>query len=167
MSASEVAAKFREIYNRDPEVISQAPGRVNLIGEHVDYNDGFVLPFAISDVTYSAIARRDDAIIQIASRQRPKELIRLTIEDLKSKSGSDWTRYILGTMWSLGIEIGLDIYVDGQVPLGSGLSSSAALECSIATSLNQLFNLGKSKEELARATQRAENEYVEIGRAHV
>ena len=162
MSASEVAAKFREIYNRDPEVISQAPGRVNLIGEHVDYNDGFVLPFAISDVTYSAIARRDDAIIQIASRQRPKESIRLTIEDLKSKSGSDWARYILGTMWSLGIEIGLDIYVDGQVPLGSGLSSSAALECSIATSLNQLFNLGKSKEELARATQRAENEYVGV-----
>ena len=162
MSASDVAAKFREIFDRDPEVISQAPGRVNLIGEHVDYNDGFVLPFAINAVTYSAIARRKDGVLRIASQQRRQEIIQLPIADLKSKSGDGWARYILGTVWSLGIETGLEIYVDGQVPLGSGLSSSAALECSVATSINHLFNLGKSKTDLAYATQRAENEYVGV-----
>lgn len=162
MSVSEVSAKFREIFKRDPEVIAQAPGRVNLIGEHVDYNDGYVLPFAISAVTYSAIARRDDSEIHIASRQRPGELIKMNLTDLVNKSGSDWSRYILGTLWSLSIKNGVEIYIDGQVPLGSGLSSSAALECSVATSLNHLFGLGKSLPELARATQRGENEYVGV-----
>jgi len=160
MSASDVAAKFREIFDRDPEVISQAPGRVNLIGEHVDYNDGFVLPFAINAVTYCALARREDSTITIYSAQQPGENFTIALSEIASPPEEIWPRYVLGVIWSLGITSGLDIYIDGHVPLGAGLSSSAALECAVAIALNHLFALDKNFADLARATQRAENDYV-------
>jgi galactokinase len=158
----EIAKAFEISFGVEPEVVAQAPGRVNLIGEHIDYSQGFVLPFAIDAVTKSAIRKRDDGQIRIVSAQHPKEMIHSSISELQQKGGVGWSRYILGVVWALEIDSGLDIYVDGRVPLGAGLSSSAALECSVATAINHLFELGKTLTELAQLTQRAENQYVGV-----
>ena len=155
-----LANKFQEIFGAAPELIASAPGRVNLIGEHVDFLDGFVLPFAISDATTVAIARNSSNKVRCASIQKKGIVSTVNCTDIAPKSGEAWTRYPIGVLWSLGIETGIDILVDGQVPLGAGLSSSAALECAIATAINQLFDLGLTLPELARAAQRAENIYV-------
>ena len=157
-----IARSFEELFGRKPEVISEAPGRVNLIGEHIDYSEGFVLPFAIADRTYAAIASRTDGLVRIASHQRKEKIFSIDIHDVKPGSKGDWEKYVLGVIWSLGITDGLDILVDGSVPAGAGLSSSAALECSVAVALNQLCSLNKSLQELARATQKAENDYVGV-----
>ncbi len=151
---------FQELFGRKAEVLAEAPGRVNLIGEHIDYSEGFVLPFAIADRTYAAIARNNDGLVRIASQQRKNRIFTIDIKDVKPGSAGDWEKYVLGVIWTLGISTGVDILVDGTVPSGAGLSSSAALECSVAVGLNALFELGKSLEDLARATQKAENDYV-------
>ena len=151
---------FQELFGRKAEVLAEAPGRVNLIGEHIDYSEGFVLPFAIADRTYAAIARNNDGLVRIASQQRKNRIFTIDISDVKPGSAGEWEKYVLGVIWSLDISTGVDIVVDGHVPSGAGLSSSAALECSVAVGLNALFSLGKSLEDLARATQKAENDYV-------
>jgi galactokinase len=155
-----LSTNFEALYGYQPQVISEAPGRVNLIGEHIDYSDGFVLPFAIADRTHAAIAKRSDGLVRIASNQRKKELFTIDAADVKPGSAGEWEKYVLGVIWSLNITTGLDIFIDGTVPTGAGLSSSAALECSVAVALNLLFELNMSLQDLARATQRAENEYV-------
>lgn len=151
---------FHELYGRKAEVLAEAPGRVNLIGEHIDYSEGFVLPFAIADRTFAAIARNGIGLVRVASQQRRKHIFTIDIADVHPSSAGDWEKYVLGVIWSLGITEGVDILVDGHVPSGAGLSSSAALECSVAVGLNLLFALNISLADLARATQRAENEYV-------
>jgi galactokinase len=153
---------FAALFGQSPEIVTEAPGRVNLIGEHVDYCDGFVMPFAISDRTYAAIAKRSDRKIRISSKQRPEEIFETYLDQLSPTGDGDWERYILGVIWAFEKKVttGLDILVDGGVALGAGLSSSAALECSIATALNSLFGAGLPLPELARLAQRAENEYV-------
>ena len=156
----QLATKFQEIFGTAPELISSAPGRVNLIGEHVDFLDGFVLPFAISDATTVAIARNSSNKVRCASIQKKGVVSTINCADIAPKSGEAWTRYPIGVLWSLGIDTGIDILVDGQVPLGAGLSSSAALECAVATAINELFDLGLTLPELALAAQRAENIYV-------
>ena len=153
---------FKEVFGNDPDVVASAPGRINLIGEHIDYSDGFVLPFAITNRTTVAIKKRADKKIRLASAQRQSAVFEIDIKDLKPGSDGKWERYPLGVIWSLGIKDGLDIFVDGKVPLGAGLSSSAALECSVATALSHLFDLNLDLKELARATQRAENEFVGV-----
>ncbi|MFM8329566.1 MAG: galactokinase, partial [Actinomycetales bacterium] len=158
----DLARSFVEIFQSEPEIIAAAPGRVNLIGEHVDYNDGFVLPFAIDAVTMAAVRIRTDSKIRIASQQKPNEIYESAIEKLEPKSGPNWTRYLLGVIWTLELKNGVEILVDSKVPQGAGLSSSAALECSIGLAINHLFNLGHALPELARLMQRAENEYVGV-----
>ena len=155
-----LSTNFESLYGHKPQVISEAPGRVNLIGEHIDYSDGFVLPFAIADRTHAALAKRSDGLVRIASNQRKNELFTIDAADVKPGSAGEWEKYVLGVIWALKIESGLDILIDGTVPTGAGLSSSAALECSVAVALNLLFELNISLADLARATQRAENEYV-------
>jgi galactokinase len=155
-----LSTNFESLYGHKPQVISEAPGRVNLIGEHIDYSDGFVLPFAIADRTHAAIAKRSDGLVRIASNQRKNELFTIDAADVKPGSAGEWEKYVLGVIWALKIDSGLDILIDGTVPTGAGLSSSAALECSVAVALNLLFELNICLEDLARATQRAENEYV-------
>ena len=155
-----IARHFEDLYGRKPDVIAEAPGRVNLIGEHIDYSEGFVLPFAIADRTYAAIAARKDGLVRVASHQRRERIFSIDINDVKPGSKGDWEKYVLGVIWSLGLNQGVDILVDGNVPAGAGLSSSAALECSVAVGLNELFSLNLSAPELARATQKAENDYV-------
>ena len=151
---------FVEIFGHKAEVLAEAPGRVNLIGEHIDYSEGFVLPFAIADRTYAAIARNNDGLVRIASQQRKNRIFTIDIKDVQPGSAGEWEKYVLGVIWTMGITSGVDILVDGHVPSGAGLSSSAALECSVAVGLNTLFSLGKSLEDMARATQKAENDYV-------
>ena len=153
---------FGAVFGSRPDVIAAAPGRINLIGEHVDYSDGFVLPFAISSRTTVAIKKRTDQKIRLASAQRQSAIFEIELSDLKPGSEGKWERYPLGVIWVLGIKNGLDIFVDGKVPLGAGLSSSAALECSMAVALNHLFDLGHSLTELAKLTQKAENDYVGV-----
>jgi galactokinase len=155
-----LSTNFESLYGHKPQVISEAPGRVNLIGEHIDYSDGFVLPFAIADRTHAALAKRSDGLVRIASNQRKNELFTIDAADVKPGSAGEWEKYVLGVFWALKIDSGLDILIDGTVPTGAGLSSSAALECSVAVALNLLFELNISLADLARATQRAENEYV-------
>jgi galactokinase len=159
---STLIRSFESLYGRKPEVLAEAPGRVNLIGEHIDYSEGFVLPFAIANRTYAAIAKRSDGLVRIASHQRRDKIFSIDITDVKPGSNGDWEKYVLGVIWSMDINSGLDILIDGNVPSGAGLSSSAALECSSATGLNLLFDKKFSLQELARRAQRAENEYVGV-----
>lgn len=161
-----ITERFASEFGFAPETIAFAPGRVNLIGEHVDYNEGLVLPFAIDSRTYCALRLRDDQRIRIASIQRSTgdkiEIFESAIPDLAPKTGPNWSRYILGVIWALGVKQGVELLIDSEVPMGAGLSSSAALECSIAVAINHRLQLGKSLPELARATQLAENEYVGV-----
>ena len=163
MSASKtsIESSFAAHFGRAPEVIAQAPGRVNLIGEHVDYNDGFVLPFAIDSVTRCALSTRSDRTISLVTLKEGKaESFTMDVSEINQKPEEIWPRYILGVIWSLGIHSGMEILIEGDVPLGAGLSSSAALECSVATALNRRFDLGLNLNQLALATQKAENDYV-------
>jgi len=157
---SSISSNFEKVFGHSPHICASAPGRVNLIGEHIDFSEGFVLPFAISDCTEVAIARTNENLIKIASVQRNSEVISVAISDISPNLKGDWERYVLGVIWSLGITTGLEIFIDGKVPVGAGLSSSAALEASVATALNSLFSLGHDLPMLARLCQKAENEYV-------
>ncbi|MFM7949005.1 MAG: galactokinase [Actinomycetales bacterium] len=157
-----LAREFENLFGVKPDLITEAPGRVNLIGEHVDYNQGLVLPFAIDSTTKCAIRERNDEKILISSKQLGEPVFEIELSKLSPKSGPDWTRYFLGVIWSLGISRGVEILIDSDVPQGAGLSSSAALECSIALALNELFGLEISRVELAQLTQRAENDYVGV-----
>ena len=153
---------FSRLFGVNPDLVASAPGRVNLIGEHIDYSDGFVLPFAIQARTYCALRVRSDNRIRVSSSQHRREVFESSISELKPLTGPVWTRYILGVICSLEVKQGMDILINSEVPSGAGLSSSAALECSVAVALNQHLQLGKSLIELARATQQAENQYVGV-----
>jgi galactokinase len=157
---SSISLHFEKVYGRSPDICASAPGRVNLIGEHIDFSEGFVLPFAINDCTDVAIAKTNENVIKIASVQRGSEVISVAISDISPDRTGDWERYVLGVIWALGIETGLEIFIDGKVPVGAGLSSSAALEASVATALNSLFFLGHDLPALALLCQKAENDYV-------
>ena len=134
-----LADAFLDLTGSRPSGIWSAPGRVNLLGEHTDYNDGHVLPFAVADRTYAALRERNDEVVRVVSLQQDGAVECPTTE-LRSASG--WSAYVLGTVWALreeGLPVqGLDVVVDGTVPLGAGLSSSAALECAVALGLNDL-----------------------------
>jgi len=159
---SSIEEKFLQTFGEEPDLIAAAPGRVNLIGEHIDYSEGFVLPFAIKDRTTAAIRKRDDLTVRIASAQRRNKIVTVDINNVKPGLKGEWERYALGVLWSMGVKTGVDLLIDGHVPLGAGLSSSAALECSVATAVNHLFDMGFSLEDLARLTQKAENQYVGV-----
>ena len=162
MCISTIEKKFVDTFGQSPEVIAAAPGRVNLIGEHIDYSDGYVLPFAIADRTYAALRRRPDRLVRIASAQRKNTVITVNLDEVHPGLKGQWERYVLSVIWAMQIKHGVDVMIDGQVPLGAGLSSSAALECSVATALNDLFSLGFSVKSLARLAQKGENEYVGV-----
>jgi len=162
MSISTIEKKFVDTFGQSPEVIAAAPGRVNLIGEHIDYSDGYVLPFAIADRTYAALRRRPDRLVRIASAQRKNTVITVNLDEVHPGLKGQWERYVLSVIWAMQVKHGVDVMIDGHVPLGAGLSSSAALECSVATALNDLFSLGFSVESLARLAQKGENEYVGV-----
>lgn len=148
------------LFNSPPAITASAPGRANLIGEHIDNAGGVVLPFAISAHTTVGITPRHDRTIRIRSIQSETQ-IELQWSEITKWQGPTWARYPLGVLNFLEIELpGLDIEFDGRVPIGAGLSSSAAMECSLAIALNEYFSLDFSPLELAKLARRAENEYV-------
>jgi len=148
------------LFDKSPAIRASAPGRANLIGEHIDYVGGVVLPFAISARTTVGITPRSDETIRIRSHQS-KNQIEIQWGEIAKWQGPTWALYPLGVLNFISTELpGLDIEFDGKVPRGAGLSSSAAMECSIALALNEHFSLGFSPLELAKIAQRAENEYV-------
>lgn len=141
----------------------RAPGRVNLIGDHTDYNHGFALPFAIPSGVTSTVTSRPDDTLLISSVQR-QSTAEVSMPDLSPGAVTGWAAYPAGVVWALtemtGHGPGVHIEVDGDVPLGAGLSSSAALICSVAAAVNDLWNLGLSRSELVTVTRRAENDFV-------
>ena len=147
-----------------------APGRVNLIGEHTDYNDGFVLPFAIDRRTRVVLAARDDGMVRVRS-ELGGDPVELPLAALRERSAADlvpeWARYPFGIIWALsqhGADLpgsaGFDAAFSSDLPTGAGLSSSAAIECSLALALNDAWGLGLDRPDLARVGQQAENEFV-------
>lgn len=157
-----LAKKFEDLFGVQPDIIASAPGRVNLIGEHIDYSEGFVLPFALDLVTTVAISKRTDNQFHLTSTQKSSHDTKISQSPLTPESVHGWPRYPLGVVWALGITSGLNILIDGKVPNGAGLSSSAALECSVALALNELFSLGHERKSLALLAQKAENEFVGV-----
>ncbi|MFD0252531.1 galactokinase [Streptomyces sp. NPDC127113] len=162
--AGTVGERFRELYGAEPQGVWAAPGRVNLIGEHTDYNDGFVMPFALPHTAVAAVSRRDDGILRLHSADVPGDPVELRVADLDPGLDKSWTAYPSGVVWALreaGHELtGADVHLASTVPSGAGLSSSAALEVVVALALNDLYVLGLRGWQLARLCQRAENVYV-------
>ncbi|MCX8529315.1 MAG: galactokinase [Rhodoluna sp.] len=155
--AEQTAAGFLAAFGSTPEGVWQSPGRVNLIGEHTDYNGGFVLPIAINRATCAAVSRRSDGIVRVGTTFS-EQIIELPTSELGTASG--WSSYPLGVALVLGAKTGCDIFIDSDVPVGAGLSSSAAIEAAVALALNELWQLGHTREALARFCQQAENEVV-------
>ncbi|MFJ8896298.1 galactokinase [Leifsonia sp. NPDC102414] len=154
---------FTEIFGREADGVWSAPGRVNLIGEHTDYNEGFVLPLAINRRTVAALGLRDDRTVRVGS-SFADELVEIDLGDLRPEVLSGWSAYPLGVAWALGefgadldAVPGFDVLIDSNVPVGAGLSSSAAIESAVAIALNDVWQLGLDRQTLARVGQRSEN----------
>lgn len=157
--------RFTRLHGSAPDGVWSAPGRVNLIGEHTDYNDGLCLPVAIPQRARVAVRRRADRRITLSSVQDAMTYD-LDLDEIGPGSPRGWGAYAAGVPWALGRQGhrvgGLDVVVDGRVPLGAGLSSSAALECAVAVAASDLFDLGlvvdpAGRQLLARACLEAEN----------
>jgi galactokinase len=159
--AERAAAEFTDAFGGAPDGIWWAPGRVNLIGEHTDYQDGFVLPLAL-DTGVAAAARAVDRPVLRARSLQQRSTVELPFAEIGPGAVQGWVAYVAGVAWALreaGHDVpGLDVVVDGNVPVGAGLSSSAALECSVAVAWNDLGRLGLSRDDLAAAARRAEND---------
>jgi galactokinase len=161
--AERVATEFAEAFGGEPDGRWWAPGRVNLIGEHTDYNDGFVLPLALEQGVAAAARVADRPVLRVRSVQEP-DTVEIALAEISPESVRGWSAYVAGVAWALreaGHEVpGLDVVVDGDVPPGAGLSSSAALECAVAVAWNDLAGLKLSRDDLAAVTQSAENDVV-------
>ena len=155
---------FTAATGRRPDGVWLAPGRVNLIGEHTDYNDGFVLPVAIRQGVSVAAAGRTKRTLTVLSLQQPGDQMVIDLDDLAPGRLSGWTAYVGGVAWALEVggyaPPGAQLVVDGNLPIGAGLSSSAALECAVALALDGLGGFRLSAVELARVAHAAENDFV-------
>ncbi|MFF2147338.1 galactokinase [Kitasatospora sp. NPDC058190] len=162
----EAATDFEAVHGARPSGVWAAPGRVNLIGEHTDYNDGFVLPIALPHTTRVTARRREDGRLRLYSAQGDGTVTDLALDGLAPGVVASWAGYPAGVFWALaeaGHPVGgADLLVDSDVPAGAGLSSSAALECATAAALNDLYDLGLTMPDLALLAQRAENAFVGV-----
>jgi galactokinase len=162
----DAADAFTALFGYAPAGIWSAPGRVNLIGEHTDYNGGFVLPFAIDRRTVVALGLRDDRVARVASAFTD-EMVEIDLAELAPETVDGWAAYPLGVAWALGrfgadlgAVPGFDVFIESDVPVGAGLSSSAAIESAVALALNDVWRLELDRPTLARAGRLAENEVV-------
>jgi galactokinase len=162
VSAERVRSAYAERFGAEPDGVWAAPGRVNLIGEHTDYNGGFVLPVALPHTTLAAVGRRTDGRLALVSLQQPDGDAELAVAELAPGRPAGWGSYPAGVVAELGERAagGLGIVVDGDVPAGAGLSSSAALGCAVALALRDLLAPELTDEDLVGLTQHAENAYV-------
>jgi galactokinase len=158
-----VTAAFVSELGHEPDGVWAAPGRVNLIGEHTDYNDGFVLPFALSEWVVLAGGRRDDGTWRVRSLNR-RQTVTFGPDDLVPGRVEGWAAYVAGVVWALneaGHAVqGADLVLTSDVPAGAGLSSSAALECAVLTALVDLSGVEVAPLDRAKIARRCENEYV-------
>jgi galactokinase len=156
---------FTQLFGVAPQHIYRAPGRVNLIGEHTDYNDGFVLPMAIDRAVYIAARPRADRVVRLCALDFQNARSEFALDALIARDETNtWSNYIRGVAWTLqarGFTLpGLALAIQGDVPLDSGLSSSAALEVCAATTFVEMGGLEIGQAEIARACQQAESEFV-------
>jgi galactokinase len=163
---AQTAAEFEARFGRTPDGVWSAPGRVNLIGEHTDYNEGFVLPFAIDRRTWAAVGLRSDNRARVTSTFSDDE-VEIELASVTPQLLDGWSAYPLGIAWALGengvdlaAQAGFDAHIASDVPVGAGLSSSAAIECSVAIALDERWQLGIDRPTLARVGQLAENKAV-------
>ncbi|MCC9135353.1 galactokinase [Pontibacter silvestris] len=160
---NDIVSKFKELYSQEP-VIVRSPGRVNLIGEHTDYNNGFVLPAAINKEIYFAIAPNGRDTFRAFSCDMG-ESAEFNISNIKP-SDIGWANYLLGVVAQLqkaGHTVsGFDLVFGGNVPIGAGLSSSAAVECGLAFALNHIYEFGVERFDLVKMAQKAEHEYAGV-----
>ncbi|GAB3425750.1 galactokinase [Niabella aquatica] len=163
MIIDNLKAEFEKKFNKPAEHIFFCPGRVNLIGEHIDYNGGMVMPCAITMGTTLLVAKNNDNIFRFRAVDFP-ETTDVAIQSAYSKTGPEWFNYPVGVIYEFtkaGIELtGLDFLFSGNLPIGSGLSSSASIEVLTAHALNEIFNGGMSKVELALLGKRVENDFM-------
>ncbi|HWJ26083.1 MAG TPA: galactokinase family protein, partial [Flavisolibacter sp.] len=161
--SKKVGEKFLALFNEKPLLV-KSPGRVNIIGEHTDYNNGFVLPAAIDKAICVGVSPRNDDQIKLYSGDFD-ESFETTVSQMKPTE-KGWPNYILGVADQLvkrGYQVrGFNLVIDGNVPIGSGLSSSAAVECSTAFALNDIFGLNIPKMELVFIAQKAEHEFAHV-----
>lgn len=152
--AASTRSEFARIWGHCAAVVASAPGRVNLIGEHTDYNRGLCLPLALRHATYVAVATRQDDRVRIASAQRAAPWIG-TLAACGPGRVTGWPAYVAGVVWALGEQgwpvPGLDLYLDSTVPLGAGLSSSASLECATGAAVAGVLGFDIAEPEVARA----------------
>jgi galactokinase len=161
-AADRARRAFTERFDSAPEGVWAAPGRVNVIGEHTDYNDGFVLPVALPHTTRAAVARRDDGRVALASLQGDGVVVELRIDELAPGRPDGWAGYPAGVVEGLRGRLtgGVSVLVDTDVPVGAGLSSSAALTCSVALALRDLVASELSRTDLVELARRSENDFV-------
>ena len=164
--ADRVAEEFLAHDGAPPDGVWHAPGRVNLMGEHTDYNEGWVLPFALDRGVVVAAARRGDGVLGLRSRQAPGDAVSVPLASLAAGLVTGWAAYPAGVAWAMreaGYPVGgASLVFDSDLPRGAGLSSSAALECATALALAALYEVSASRPELARLARRAENEMVGV-----
>ena len=158
-----VAELFTDRFGGKPAGFWRAPGRVNLIGEHTDYNEGFVLPFAIDRATTIALSPRTDRVVRLVSTF-DDSVVETDLDRAAARDFAGWTAYPLGVAWAFGehavdlaAQHGFDVAIDSDVPVGAGLSSSAAIEMAVAVALNDVWGTGLDRTALAKIGQRAEN----------
>ena len=166
------AELFRSRFGGEPDGVWLAPGRANLMGEHTDYNDGFVLPFALGQGVTAAAARKPDRTgsgtrrLTLCSRQEPADMVEVDLDGLAPGRVTGWAAYPAGVAWALeaaGHRVpAACVAIDSDVPAGAGLSSSAALECATALALTSLGGLDVPRGELVTLTRRAENEFAGV-----
>lgn len=165
MNKAKLSALFASQFNEAPSFVIASPGRINLIGEHVDYNHGFVLPAAIDKYMYVAVSKRSDhqIVMHAADIQQNYQT---SLDNASQRSSLDWPNYVLGVAHELkkdGHTIsGFNILITGNIPVGAGVSSSAALECATVFSLMHLFDINISKQAMVQIAQRAENNFVGV-----
>lgn len=165
MNRSELIELFRTRFGREPTVWAQAPGRVNILGEHTDYNDGFVFPAAIDRRIGIAAARRSDTMIRAYSLDFDQESV-FELSDLRRSDTETWSNYVRGVLEQYrkrGFEpVGMDMAFGGDVPVGAGLSSSAALEVAVAETVRNLGDFEIDRVQMALLSQAAEREFVGV-----
>ena len=170
----DIRVSFQQLFNTTASLVVQSPGRINLIGEHTDYNNGFVLPAAIDKCVQVAIAKRTDGTIHMYAIDLQESVIVPVIA--MQPHATSWVNYIIGVVVQVQkyntsrsgsnasheIDKGFDICIQGDIPVGAGLSSSAAVECAVIFALNEMYQLGLTKMQMALMTQQSEHEFAGV-----